>query len=240
MSEWFEQWFGDEYLELYPHRDDAEAAQVVDLLRRVEVVRPHTRVLDLACGAGRHAVALSAAGIRTIGLDLSMPLLRSARSRGVETALVRADMRILPFASGCFDSVVNLFTSFGYFSNDADHERALREVARVLRPGGRFAMDFLNAPAVRATLVPRDEKVLGKRRVVQERRITASGLSVEKTIRLMDDGRTFSEHVRLFERADLEALFRKAGLAVNQVLGDYGGGAHSAQAPRLILLATRA
>lgn len=240
MSEWFEHWFGDEYLELYPHRDDAEATQVVDLLRRVQAVRPDTRVLDLACGAGRHSVALAAAGIRAIGLDLSLPLLRSARRRGLETALVRADMRILPFRDRCFDSVVNLFTSFGYFAHDADHERALREVARVLKPGGRFAMDFLNAPAVRATLVPRDEKVLGTRRVVQERRITASGLSVEKIIRLLDDGRTFSEHVRLYGREDLERLFAAAGLVVDQVLGDYGGGAHTAQSPRLILLATRA
>src|SRR5207244_3341028 len=105
--------------------------------------------------------------------------------------------------------------------------RALGEVARVLRPGSRFALDFLNAPAVRATLVPRDERVLGRKRVVQERRISASGLSVEKTITLVDDGRTFREHVRLFERPELEAMLQGAGLRVDAALGDYTGAPHS-------------
>jgi ubiquinone/menaquinone biosynthesis C-methylase UbiE len=239
VSEWFERWFGDDYLELYPHRDDAEAVKAVALLATHGVVRAGERVLDLACGAGRHSAALAAAGTEVTGLDLSLPLLKAARKRGITAPLVRGDMRCLPIRDGSFDAVVNLFTSFGYFDDDGDHDLALREVARVLRPGGRFALDFLNAPAVRAGLVQRDEKQLGKRRVVQERRISEGGRSVIKTINLVDEDRSFIEQVRLFERAELEAMLARAGLRVSSVFGDYGGGPHSAASSRLILLAIR-
>lgn len=239
MAEWFEDWFGDAYLELYPHRDEAEAARAVSLLQRLEVFRMGPRVLDLACGAGRHAVALSAAGLAVCGLDLSMALLRSARGRNTGATLVRGDMRRLPLRTGAFDAVVNLFTSFGYFATDSEHVAALEEVARVTRLGGCFAMDFLNAPAVRAKLVPRDEKTIGGRRVVQERRLENNGQVVVKGIHLVDEGRSYLERVRLFEQGDLERMMDVAGLRVDAVYGDYDGGAWTAQSPRLILVATR-
>ncbi len=95
MTEWFEEWFNDAYLHLYPHRDDADAERLVALLVRVLPWRPGWRVLDVACGEGRHARALAAAGAWVVGLDLSPGLL--ARARGATRApLVRADLRDLP------------------------------------------------------------------------------------------------------------------------------------------------
>lgn len=239
MSEWFEEWFGDVYLELYPHRDEAEASKVVGLLRRLGVIGAGDHVLDLACGAGRHSVALTSAGTRVAGLDLSLPLLRAARRRGVTSPLVRGDMRRLPLRAGGFDAVVNLFTSFGYFATDAEHLASLGEVARVLKRGGRFALDFLNAPAVRGSLVARDERTIGGRRVVQQRRLGDEGRTVIKTIDLADEGKSFMERVRLFERADLEGMLAASGLRVDAALGDYDGNPHTPATPRLLLLATR-
>jgi SAM-dependent methyltransferase len=238
-GEWYERWFGEAYLELYPHRDVAEAARAVGLLSAHGVVRSGDRVLDLACGAGRHIAALQAAGARVTGLDLSRPLLNAARASGAG-ALVRADMRRLPVRGGAMDAVVNLFTSFGYFAHDEEHDQALREVARVLAPLGRFALDFLNAPAVRAGLVARDEQTVQGRRVVQERRFAEAGRVVIKTIHLADEDREYMERVRLFERPELEQMLAGAGLAVRQVFGDYDGSPHRTASPRLILLAQRA
>ena len=238
MSEWFERWFGEEYLSLYPHRDEDEAEHVVALLERCGIVRAGLRVLDLACGAGRHAPALDRRGATVVGFDLSLPLLRTARAR-TPGALVRGDMRALPFADGGFDTVVNLFTSFGYFEEDGEHERVLREVARVLRRRGRFVLDFLNAPLVRATLVPRDERSVGGRVVVQERGLSADGRFVVKQIHLRGEGRSFMERVRLYERKDLERLLAACGLAPVEVFGDYDGGPHGPSSERLLLLASR-
>ena len=238
MTEWFEQWFGEEYLHVYPHRDDVEAERLVRLLARQGIGGAGYVVLDLACGPGRHAAAIARGGARVVGLDLSRALLFAARRRK-PGPLVRGDMRRLPFRTAAFDVVVNLFTSFGYFASDAEHEAVLDEVARVLRPGGRFVLDYLNAPAVRAGLVPRDERLSGGSRVVQERRISEDGRYVVKSIHVNGDTRTFTERVRLFGRADLEGMLAARGIATEVAGGDYDGAAHTPESPRLILLGRR-
>lgn len=238
-DDWFEDWFGEEYLALYEHRDHHEAREVVSLIveRMGEAV--DAPVLDLACGAGRHQRTLCDRGWWTIGLDLSPSLLRAARAQDRTAPLVRADMRELPFADASFALVVNLFTSFGYFRDDAQHLRVLRDVRRVTRPGGWFVLDYLHAEQVRQSLVPRDERTVGTVTVEQEREISADGRFVRKTITLGDLGRTFVERVRLFEPAELEALCTSAGFDVEAVLGDYDGTALRPDSPRAILFARR-
>jgi SAM-dependent methyltransferase len=239
VTEWFEQWFGEEYLRLYPHRDDRDAGEAVALIDRV-VPLAGRRVLDLACGPGRHAAQLAARGARTVGLDLSLPLLARARQRTRgSVALVRGDMRRLPFAPAVFDVVVNLFTSFGYFADDTQHLAVVRGAATLLRPGGTFVLDYFNAAAVRASLVPREERTTGRERVVIERRLSPDGRHVLKEMHLLDDGRSFVERVRLFSPDDLAALLGAAGLRVSDRFGDYAGGPVSPDAPRAILVGVR-
>lgn len=233
MADWFEEWFGEEYLQLYPHRDEMDAERMVGLIRRTLPWRSGWRVLDIACGAGRHARALEDAGARCVGLDLSHRLLR--RARGVTRApLVRADMRCLPVRPRSMDLAVNLFTSFGYFDDDAEHARVLGEMAATVRPGGWFVLDFLNADRVRARLVPRDT-ALGRAGVHVVRRLSEDRRFVCKTIATRD-GRCFQERVRLFAPEELEAMFAGAGLAVRYRYGDYDGGPLRALAPRVILM----
>lgn len=239
MTEWYEHWFGETYLDLYPHRDDADAERIVALLSGRGWVAAGDLVLDLACGAGRHLPALASRGARVLGFDLSLSLLRAAQRRSA-SGLVRGDMRALAFRPAAFDLVANLFTSFGYFERDDDHRAVLAEVARVLRPGGRFVLDFLNAEAVRRGLVRRDSRQVGGRRIVQERRLSDDGRFVVKTIALEGEGRHFMERVRLYERADLERMLLETGMPMEGVFGDYDGGPHTGEAPRLLLVARRA
>ncbi|HXG73179.1 MAG TPA: class I SAM-dependent methyltransferase [Gemmatimonadaceae bacterium] len=236
--DWFEESFGEDYLSLYPHRDETEAERVIDLIaERVAGVRVQ-RALDLACGAGRHSRLL---GERwwTVGLDLSRVLLRVARKGSPADPFVRADMRLLPFRERAFDLVVNLFTSFGYFGDDEEHLRVMHEVAAVIRPGGMFVIDFLNAQQVRSNLVPRDEKSMNGLLVEQLRSISDDGRYVEKTIRLAAKGKQFLERVRLFSPTDLEAMLGAAGFTVQERAGNYDGSPWSAEAPRIILFAVR-
>ena len=134
MTEWFEQWFGEEYHVLYPHRDEEEARRAVALVQRAAPWAEGDRVLDLACGAGRHAAELERLGARVVGFDLSPSMLHRARA-GVRGPLVRGDMRALPFRAGSFALAVNLFTSFGYFRDDKEHGLVVRQVVDSLRPG---------------------------------------------------------------------------------------------------------
>ncbi len=239
MTEWFEQWFGEEYLKLYPHRDEVDAAEVVALIGD-NVRLEGTRVLDLACGPGRHAIQLRAEGAWVVGFDLSLPLLSRARHRDPDPLhVVRGDMRYLPFEPGSFDVVVNLFTSFGYFSDDRQHGVVLSQVATVLRPGGVLVLDYFNATDLFTSLVPREERAIGSQRVVIERRISDDGKYVLKEMHLLNDGRSFLERVRMFTENELETLVSDAGLCVRKRFGDYSGGPLTTDSPRVLMLAAR-
>lgn len=237
-ADWFENWFGDDYLAVYPHRDGREADRVIDLLRAKLAGREIGRVLDLACGAGRHSRALGKIWW-TVGLDLSETLLRIARREAPDACYVRGDMRILPFRSGSFSLVVNLFTSFGYFNDDRDHQSVITGVAEITAKGGTFVLDYLNAEEVVRNLVPYDERTVNGVVVEQRRSLTADGRFVEKRITLRGKKKSFVERVRLFSRQELTGMLERAGFAIDTVLGDYSGAAWSPEADRTILLANR-
>lgn len=235
MTEWFEEWFGETYLEMYPHRDEKDAAAVVELISNVVKLKSG-RVLDLACGQGRHANVLRNHARHVVGLDLSAPLLRRARhDYSPPLSVVRGDMRYLPLATSSFDLVVNLFTSFGYFEADDQHGAVLGEVARVICRSGWFVLDYLNASRVRDELVERENLTLEGRQVAVERRISADGKFVLKDMKLIDEGRGFQERVRLFSPEELENLLAAAGLSVREKFGSYKGETLAADSPRALL-----
>jgi len=233
MTEWFKQWFGEEYHALYSHRDEQDARRAVALIRKAVSWEPGAWILDLGCGPGRHAAELARSGARVVGFDLSRAMLRRAHERN-SVALVRGDMRALPFHSGSFALAVNLFTSFGYFLDDAEHARVVRQVATALAPGGHFVLDYLNADHVRRTLTV-TERAVG-RDVFVTRRIDAGSRFVIKEIELRDEGRRFQERVRLYGPDELAALFAGAGLDVVARFGDYDGAPAGAATPRVILV----
>jgi SAM-dependent methyltransferase len=237
-ADWFEEWFGEDYLRIYQHHDETEAEHVVELIAGFLEGRPITSVLDLGCGAGRHSRALCERWW-TVGLDLSAALLRIARREMRDDPYVRADMRELPFAPGSFDLVVNLFTSFGYFEDDAENERVLVCVGSSLREGGTFVIDFLNASEVRTDLVPYDERVENGITIEQTRTITPDDRFVEKTIRLRERGKEYFERVRLLTAKDLQRMLGAAGFDIVRRIGDYTGAEWSEHSPRTILFARR-
>lgn len=237
-EEWFEAWFGREYLELYPHRDEDEAEHAVDLIVDHAGLPPGVPVLDLACGAGRHVEHLRDRGYRALGLDLSFDLLRLARRDGLP--VIRGDMRALPVRDASLAMVTSFFTSFGYFPEERDDEQVLAEIRRVLAPGGLFAVDFLNAERVRERLRAYDEVEIGRRRVVQTRELVDDGRVVEKRIEIWDMGqrtpRVFHERVRLYTADELWTMLENYRMEPFASFGDYAGGPVRPQAPRVILI----
>lgn len=235
-ADWFEHWFGDEYLRLYPHRDETDAAEAIELIAAHMKGQVVNSVLDLACGAGRHSRLLCDRWW-TVGLDLSPALLKVARGESPDSPYVRADMRELPFATGTFDLAVNLFTSFGYFDDDREHAQVLKCVGRTTRRGGTFVLDFLNPEEVRRNLVERDQRIVGGATVEQFRRISTDGKYVEKTIRVR--GREYLERVRLLTPGELQEMLDAAGFDVVERAGNYTGAPWNEESPRTILFSRR-
>ncbi|HEY3133363.1 MAG TPA: class I SAM-dependent methyltransferase [Gemmatimonadaceae bacterium] len=237
-ADWFEEWFGEDYLHIYQHRDETEAERAIELIATNLVGRQIDAVLDLACGTGRHTRVLRERWW-TVGLDLSMALLKIARKESPDAPYVRADMRELPFADESFDLVVNLFTSFGYFDDDSEQIRVLSCVCSSMKPGGTLVIDFLNASQVRRELVPYDERVENGITIEQRRAISPDDRFVQKTIRLRERGREYVERVRLLSPRDLQTMLVASGFKVVKLFGDYGGADWSDDSPRTILFANR-
>ena len=245
---WFTQWFGEEYLALYPERDEREARQRAIFAR--ELLAPFARsgrmrFLDLACGTGRHAFVLHESLGGVVGLDRSDRLLARARRReGPRRPLfLRADMRRLPFGADTFGAVVNFFTSFGTFEDPAEDTRVVREVARILAPGGAFLSDVFNAERVVSTLAVREVKTVAGERVTIRRRYDPPSRRVEKEIEMGsgENKRLFTECVRAYTEHELRNLHRAASLTVRAAYGNFDGSPFDRRkSPRLILLALKA
>ena len=235
---WFVRAFRAEYLDVYSHRDDASAAD--EIAFAAEALGGARSVLDAGCGAGRHARALAARGLSVFALDLSEDLLRAAARRGGRPRYVRGDVRALPIRTAGVDAVLSLFTSFGYF-DDAGNGRHVAEMRRVIRPGGTLVLDFLNAPRVRATLVPRSARTHQGTTIVEERAIREGRVEKDVTLCPAEGAeQRWRESVRLYDSSELTELLSTSGFEVRAVHGDLQGAAHSHDAPRCVLIAEAA
>ncbi|HRI59151.1 MAG TPA: class I SAM-dependent methyltransferase [Saprospiraceae bacterium] len=221
-KEWFEQWFDSPYYHaLYKSRDEKEAQNTLDNLLHALQLPPGARILDLACGKGRHSRYLAEKNYDVTGLDISSASIEFARQFEHEgLSFYQHDMRLL-FRINYFDAVMNMFTSFGYFKSDRDHLLSLKNVRRGLKPGGLFLLDYFNAEWVRQNLVRTDIKTVDGIEFHLKRNIRDG--YVFKSVEFAAEGRKFhfQERVRLFTRADFESLLTAAGLALRRAYGSY-------------------
>lgn len=239
---WFEPWFGTEYYHLlYRHRNREEAEVLVrNLVRKLDLA-PGSKVLDLPCGKGRHAVVLEECGMDVTAADLSEEnILHGQRYASDRLRFVRHDMRS-PLAIGYFNAVFNLFTSFGYFDRERENQRVVNAAADSLRRGGTFVLDFLNVKRALQHLVKEEELVIeGVGFRIQ--RLQENG-KIVKRIQVHEAGTDhhFREEVRILYRPDLERLLKTAGFQIEAVLGDYELNPFDEEnSPRIIFIARKA
>ncbi|MBC3539410.1 SAM-dependent methyltransferase [Rufibacter sediminis] len=221
-EDWFHTWFDSPYYHLlYRNRDAQEAQRFLDNLLNHLRPKPTCRLMDLACGKGRHSVYLNQKGYDVTGLDLSERSIAYARQ--FENERLRFfvhDMREV-FQPEAFDFVFNLFTSFGYFSADYENVIALRASTASLKPGGKFIIDFMNTPRVINRLVSRETKEVGGITFHITRKVEAG--FILKTITFEDQGQPyeFLERVRALQYQEFLEYFQMAQLRLAHVFGDY-------------------
>ncbi|GGD73959.1 class I SAM-dependent methyltransferase [Paenibacillus nasutitermitis] len=242
MSAWYERSFGSDYMIVYRHRNWEQASSEVGRMAGWLELPEGARVLDIGCGMGRHALALANLGYRVTGVDLSEALLEEAREQDKEgrlDTLIQGDMRHLPIGDGQFQATVNLFTSFGYFEEQADNHQVLKEIRRVLTPDGRFLIDFLNPDYVKKHLVPHSRRIdeptgllIDETRVIRDECVRKQIIINSET----DGARRYEEHVRLLSLDWFEGALSEAGLTLESVYGDYEGRTYDkAESPRMIM-----
>ncbi len=222
MENWFVSWFNSPYYHiLYKDRDVTEAEAFVDRLVEFLNVQKGLRVLDLACGKGRHSVRLHKLGYEVIGLDLSEESIAEAKlneQEGLE--FFEHDMREL-YWNEYFNLVVNLFTSFGYFHNKEDDQRTISSVADSLILDGVFVLDFMNAAKVIDNLVAYEEKNIDNIKFEITRSVEED--MIIKRIHVIDGEveLDFEEQVDALQLDDFLKYLNEAGLIVDSIFGDY-------------------
>lgn len=217
----------------------AEQSEIeVEHIIKQTKVKPPADVLDLACGVGRHSLPFAARGFTVTGLDYSRPFLReasrNARKAGLRIRFVQGDMKELGahFADHRFDLVVSLFNSFGYFERRHDDARVLRAVHRVLRPGGAFVINTLNAAGVARRLrhpVSFEYEPLPNLYVTDASRYDPRRKQTYGDWTIVDarrpKPRTFRRSVRqnVYSHAELRRLLIAAGFAIEKTWGPWSG-----------------
>lgn len=236
-ADWYEAAFGDFYNIIYAHRTieaaKPEAAFAASQMRLTD----GDALLDLCCGTGRHLYHLAQRTPHSFGLDYSPVLLaRAATSVGTRARLVRADMRHIPF-SNAFDVVTSFFTSFGYFLDDDENNRVIEEIGRILRPGGRFFLDHVNASHLRCSLESSTIRTHDSYEIRESRWIDEAQKRINKTTRVFREAvqlHDSKESVRLYTQNELTGILRSAGLSVDNVYGDYNGSGPGPSQPRML------
>lgn len=240
-SPWYETWFNTEfYHDLYRHRDEREARGFIRELCENLGTTEGEHALDMACGKGRHAKVMSELGLITTGIDLSEDSIAFAsRWANERLTFLRGNM-LEPLPVNGFDWVFNLFTSFGYFESDLEHQQAIQHMSNALKPGGRFVMDYMNSTKIASKLVPANEVQTELATYSITRSIENS--TIVKRIKVTHDSGTvdFEERVRAFEAEDLKRFVEQAGLKLVDIKGDYGLSEYLPdQSERLILIAEK-
>lgn len=241
-TEWFETWFDTNYYHtLYKHRDETEAERFISNLLEHLNLKDGARCLDLACGKGRHSLFLNKNNLNVTGLDLSSNSIEQAKSMENDTLKFDVhDMREV-YHSEEFDTILNLFTSFGYFDSNEENLKVLKSVHEMLKDNGVLVIDFLNAKKAISNLVSSEEKEIDG--INFEIARSYDGNHIHKNIQFVDEGKEFhfSERVQALVKKDFEYLLEKSGFCIENVFGDFDlSPFNESTSNRLIIIAKKA
>jgi len=234
---WFSSWFDTPYYHiLYKERNCTEAQLFMDNITNYLNLPENAKVLDLACGKGRHSIYLNQLGFDVLGADLSENSIAEATENANDTLHFKVhDMRE-PFEEK-YDAIFNLFTSFGYFENDEDNLTTLKAIKESLSEYGFAVIDFMNVNQVLKTLVPEETKTV-EGIDFQLKRYLKDG-HIYKEIDFEDKGQKFhfTEKVKALTLEDFESMMEEAGIYLLDIFGDYKlKSFHKTESERLILI----
>ncbi len=219
---WFASWFDSPYYHiLYKNRDFKDAEFFIQNLTNFLNPKPEDKILDLACGAGRHSIYLNSLGYNVTGVDLSPNSIETALESKKENLNFDVhDMREVYQENG-FNFVFNLFTSFGYFDSNAENIKMLQSVEKTMKKDGVFVLDFFNSNKVIADLVKEEKKEVEGVQFNLKRELKEG--SIIKSIEFEDENKSFSfsERVQAINLEDFKELFSHTNMKIIATFGDY-------------------
>lgn len=226
-TSWFESWFNSPYYQiLYQHRDDKEAELFIEHLYQQLNIRLQHTILDLACGAGRHAIYMASKGNNVMGIDLASNSIDDAKLKALEKGYSERvvfqveDMRHFDL-NRTFDFIFNLFTSFGYFENKEDNLKVLHCAKKHLKENGVLVIDYLNSQLVRAKGEESYKKTISGIEFSIQKYFEDDFVIKEIKINDQETISQYREQVQLFDAAEIQAMLENIGFQVIHHFGDY-------------------
>lgn len=228
QENWFACWFDTPYYHiLYQNRNFDEAKGFMDRLVAFLHLPEKAKILDLACGKGRHAAHLATKNFDVTGVDLSPNSISEAKIMECPNLKFMVhDMRERLTFDNCeagdnFDAVFNLFTSFGYFDDTSENLKVTDAVFSMLKENGIFVIDFMNVSKVLHNLVEHEIKTLNEIDFKINR--SFDGKHIHKKIEFMDGGENFefAERVQALNLEDFKSLLNHSGFKILHSFGSY-------------------
>lgn len=234
-----------DYLETYSYLEERTKKEVDFVEKALDLEKP-VRILDVPCGHGRHAIELARRGYSVAGQDLHEYFLekaaKDAREEGLDVEFRQGDMRNLQFSSS-FDVTLNLFTSFGYLSEESEDRRFLQTVYNSLKPNGKFLLDFINRERVMRDWQPKDWSQYESGVVeLHEREYNfETGRLNEVRTKIYPDGsrKKVRTSLRLYSLSELVGMCERVGMSVLDTYGNFDGDPVSFDSSRAIIVAQK-
>jgi SAM-dependent methyltransferase len=229
---------------MFNERRIANASEEVDNLISLLKIKSGAQILDLCCGVGRHSIELARRGFKVTGVDRTTTYLDSAsklaKKARLDIEFVNEDMRkfVRPRA---FDSIICLFTSFGYFDNPDDDKRVVQNMYKSLKKGGQFLIDVNGKERLAAIFQERDWHREGDAIILEERKLSQDWSRMEAHWILIKDGKITENTLthRIYSAAELKSLLKECGFSEVKVYGDFTGVPYDQNARRLITVALK-
>jgi SAM-dependent methyltransferase len=249
MSAWFEDdtlWESLESFLFSQLRSSAMTEREIEQMLILLHPPPGAAVLDLCCGPGRHSLALARRGFQVTGVDRTARYLATARAAATREGLliefVQEDMRHFQ-RPAAFDLALNLFSSFGYFADEAENLQVLQHLHASLKPGGQVLLEMAGKEPLARTFQPRTWQRHAERdEYLLEERIVQEGWRWVENHWIWIHGpeqRVFTFRLRLYSGAELLDLLSAAGFSAVQLYGSLAGTPYDHTAPRLVAVATK-
>jgi len=231
-KDWFKVWFESEYYQkVYSHRDSEDAKLLCELILKTTHLQKDAKILDAACGNGRHYINFSKAGFNVFGFDLSKNLLFEAKANSFNKKIPQnffcSDIRFTCLKTR-FDLITNLFTSFGYFDEDDENFLFIEKAFNLLNENGFYVLDYFNVEYLKNNLKLISEKKveslhIKEERFIHENRINKKIIIVDLKNNSENENMIFYESVKLYKRDELIERISKYGFKLQFEFGNYYG-----------------
>lgn len=217
----YKSWFDTPFYHiLYKNRDYKEAEIFTKKLMEFLKLPLKSKILDLACGKGRHSINLNKMGYGVIGVDNSIESIKKASEYNSQTLKFKVhDMR-KPLGQK-FDLIVNLFTSFGYFDDFNDNLKTLDSIKSSLNEGGLAVIDFLNIKYVKNNLINENIEEIDGIKFYLNRFIKNGFLIKNINFKHELNEYNFQEKVRSLDLDDFKSMFKQSKIEILHIFGDY-------------------